>query len=136
MGLTTVSTPVQDSILSYKGSANVNALSRLPLQSRDTKRQPETDIFTVQQIEALPITSAHLKRVTGCEPILSKVLRYTKQGWPDEVEKTLKPYLARHRLKDRRNDKVLREMSSCTEFSTCSPCILGVGHHICGKGYV
>ena len=92
MGLTTVSTSVQDSVLSYKAQANADALSHLPLQSTDTKRQPETDIFTVRQIEALPITSAQLKRVTGCDPILSKVLQYIKQGWPDEVEETLKPY--------------------------------------------
>ena len=67
-------------------------LSHLPLQSTDTKRQPETDIFTVQQIEALPIKSAQLKHVMGRDPILSKMLRYTKQGRPDEVEETLKPY--------------------------------------------
>ena len=63
-----------------KAHVNADALSCLPLQSTDTKRQPDTDIFTVQQIEALPITSALLKRVTGCDPILSKVLWYTKQG--------------------------------------------------------
>ena len=75
-----------------KAHANADALSRLPLQSTDTKRQPETDIFTIRQLEALPITSTQLKRVTGRDPILSKVLRYTKQGWPDKVEEALKPY--------------------------------------------
>ena len=75
-----------------KAHANADALSHLPLQSTDTKRQPETDIFTIRQIEALPITSTQLKRVTGRDPILSKVLRYTKQGWPDKVEEALKPY--------------------------------------------
>ena len=75
-----------------KAHANADALSHLPLQSTDTKRQPETDIFTVRQIEALPITSAQLKRVMGHDPILSKVLWYTKQCWPDKAEKTPKPY--------------------------------------------
>ena len=81
--------------MSYKAQANADALSHLPLQSTDTKRQRETDNFTVGQIEALPITSAQLKRVMRCDPILSKVLQYIKQGWPDEVEETLKPYLNR-----------------------------------------
>ena len=67
-------------------------LSRLPLQSTDSKRQSETDIFSIQQTEALPIIAAQLRRLTGCNPILSKVLRYTKQGWPDKIEETLKPY--------------------------------------------
>ena len=92
MDLTTVGTPVQIQFHPTKAHANADALSRLPLQSTDTKRQPETDIFAVRQIEALPITSAQLKHVMRRDPLLSKVLRYTKQGWPDEVEETLKPY--------------------------------------------
>ena len=75
-----------------KAHANGDALSRPPLQSTDTKRHPETDIFTVQQIEAVSITSAQLKHVMGRDPILSKVLWYTKQCWPDKEEKILKPY--------------------------------------------
>ena len=68
-----------------KAHANADALSHLWLQSTDTKRQPETDNFAVWQIETLPITSAQLKCVTGHDPILSKVLWYTEQGWPDKV---------------------------------------------------
>ena len=75
-----------------KAHANADALSRLPLQSTNSKRQSETDIFSIRQIEALPITAAQLRRLTGRNPILSKVLRYTKQGWPDKIEETLKPY--------------------------------------------
>ena len=43
-----------------KAHANADALSHLPLQSTDSKRQSETDIFSILQIKALPITAAQL----------------------------------------------------------------------------
>ena len=48
-------------------------------------------LIYVQQIETLPVTSAQLKIATNRDPTLSKVLRYTKKGWPAEVSDTLKP---------------------------------------------
>ena len=77
---------------STKAHANADALSRLPLQSTVSKRQSETDIFSIRQIKALCITAAQLKRLTRHDLILSKVLRYTKQGWPNKIEETLKLY--------------------------------------------
>ena len=38
------------------------------------------------------LTAVQLKRATNYDPILSKVLLYTKQGWPDKVDEPLKPY--------------------------------------------
>ena len=90
MGITTVSTPVEDLFRPTKAHTNADALSRLPLQSTDSKRQSETDIFSIRQSEALPITAMQLICLTGRDPILSQVLRYTKQGWPDKIEETLK----------------------------------------------
>ena len=74
-----------------KAHANADALSRLPLKGIHSK-ETKTDLFSVRQIEALPVTAVQLKRATSYDPILSKVLLYTKQGWPDRVDEPLKPY--------------------------------------------
>ena len=74
-----------------KAHANTEALSRLPLKGTESK-EAKADLFSVRQIEALPVTLVQLKCATSRDPILSKVLRYTKYGWPDRVDETLKPY--------------------------------------------
>ena len=74
-----------------KAHANADALSRLPLKHTESK-EAKADLFSVGQIEALPVTSVHLKHATSHDPILSKVLMYTKQGWPDKVDEILRPY--------------------------------------------
>ena len=73
--------------------AKADSLSRLPLphSEKDTK-VPDAKLFNIQQIETLSVTSAQLKTAINWDPILSKVLRYTKRGWPTEVPDTLKPY--------------------------------------------
>ena len=45
----------------------------------------------MRQIKALLVTAVQLKHATSYDPVLSKVLLYTKQGWPDKVDKPLKP---------------------------------------------
>ena len=74
-----------------KAHANSEALSRLPLKGTESK-EAKADLFSVRQIEALPVTLVQRKCAISCDPILSKVLRYTKYGWPDRVDETLKPY--------------------------------------------
>ncbi len=61
------------------------------LTVRDAK-VPDPKLFNIQQIETLPVTSAQLKTATNRDPVLSRVLRYTKQGWLSEFPDTLKPY--------------------------------------------
>ena len=70
-----------------KAHANADALSRLPLKCTESK-EAKADLFSVRQIEALPVTSVQLKHATSHDPILSVY----KQGWPDKVDKTLRPY--------------------------------------------
>ena len=74
-----------------KAHANADALLCLSLEGIHSK-ETKTDIFSVRQIEALPVTAIQLKCATSCDPILSKVLLYTKQGWSDKVDEPLKPY--------------------------------------------
>lgn len=57
---------------------------------------PDPKLFNIRQIETLPVT-AQLDTATNRDPVLSRVLRYTKQGWPSEITDFLKPYW-HHRL--------------------------------------
>ena len=52
----------------------------------------EPNVFNICQIESLPLASGQLKQATGTDPILSKVLMFTRNGWPVQVSETLKPY--------------------------------------------
>ena len=75
---------------------NADSLSRLPLQSKvDDSVQEEPSIFNVSQIQSLPVTSTQVCEATRTDIILSKVLRYVKSGWPQQVSRVLQPYFAR-----------------------------------------
>ena len=51
------------------------------------------------QIDSLPILSSQLERATSYDPVLSKVIQYTRQGWPAVISDELKPYyVRRHEL--------------------------------------
>ena len=52
----------------------------------------ESSVFNVAQIDTLPVTVKQLKAATRHDPLLSKVLLYTKCGWPSTVLKVLQPY--------------------------------------------
>ena len=55
----------------------------------------EAAVFNIGQIDKMPVTNQQLERATRKDPILSKVLHYTKRGWPERVEEELKPYWSR-----------------------------------------
>ena len=79
--------------IEYKSTqthGNADGLSRLPLVFNNDKKQlAEPSIFNVRQIENLPVTAAQLKTMTRRDPVLSKVLHYTKQGWPATITEAL-----------------------------------------------
>ena len=70
---------------------NADALSRLPL-NRVPKQLSEAQVFNIRQIEVLPVTSKTIRTATQREPVLSRVLMYTRKGWPNPVPKLLQPY--------------------------------------------
>ena len=83
--------------IEYKSTqthSNADGLSRLPLVVNNDKKQlAEHSIFNLRKIENLPVTTAtQLKTMTRRDPVLSKVLHYTKQGWPTTIPIDLKPY--------------------------------------------
>ena len=49
------------------------------------RKVPDPKFFKIQQIETLPVTAAQLKTATNRDSALSRVLKYTKKGWPSEV---------------------------------------------------
>ena len=73
---------------------NADALSRLPLPETDTTSSSPSE-FNISQIYALPVTSVSIQSCSRKDPILSKVLRYTKSGWPATVPDELKPFYLR-----------------------------------------
>ncbi len=73
---------------------NADGLSRLPLPDEDvTSSSPAS--FNVAQVQALPVSSTLVRAATRRDPILSRVLHYTKRGWPRNVGVALKPYYHR-----------------------------------------
>ena len=75
---------------------NADGLSRLPLQSNQSSEySQEASIFNICQIEALPVISKAVQQATRKDLLLSKVLRHTKRGWPDQVSDAMKPFLSR-----------------------------------------
>ena len=77
--------------------ANADGLSRLPLSviADAGTATPDSDVFNVGQIEALPVTAMQLRKVTRQDPILSKVVTFTRNGWPSIVPENLRPYWTR-----------------------------------------
>ena len=53
----------------------------------------EASAFNVHQLQELaPITPNELATTTAVDPILSRVLRYCRDGWPAMVAPELQPY--------------------------------------------
>lgn len=79
--------------------ANADGLSRLPLSvSREESvvSSAEPSIFNISQLEALPVTSAQIESATRADPLLSKILHYTRHGWPQVLpHDSLKPFARR-----------------------------------------
>ena len=77
--------------------ANADGLSRLPLQSTAS---PDPDIvaascFNMSQIASLPITAQKVATATRSDPLLSKVITYVREGWPNSPGSDLKPFAQR-----------------------------------------
>ena len=80
---------------STKDHGNADALSRLPLKRSDPDNADLPSVFNVHQIMSLPVSSQKVARTSRRDAVISKVLRYTRNGWPEEIPDTLKPYYQR-----------------------------------------
>ena len=73
--------------------ANTDSLSRLPLDSISTAEINDSAcLFNIQQIATLPVDPKQLRLETSNDSILSRVLRYTKEGWPQDMNAELRPF--------------------------------------------
>ena len=74
-----------DYSISYKPGeqhANADSLSRLSLpESPESVPLPPETIHLMQQLDASPVTSDQIKRMTGQDPLLSKVRDLVLQGF-------------------------------------------------------
>ena len=63
-----------------------HANARLPLQNQGSNETlGEVNVFSLSQIEYLPVTALEIKRDSKNDPILNKIFRYTKIGWLERV---------------------------------------------------
>ena len=77
---------------------NADGLSRLPLEVGHFEgHNLEPSVFSLQQIERLPVTAAHLKKAAVTDAELSKILHFVNEGWPPQVEEEFKAYHKRRK---------------------------------------
>ena len=75
-----------------KAHGNADGLSRLPLQDDSTLGNYEdTTVFNIAQVDALPVHASQVMTATRTDPLLSKVMRYARTGWPAKVPDELRP---------------------------------------------
>ena len=74
---------------------NADGLSQLPLPVKEVPTGKGVSVFNVAQIQALPVTSREIQKATLHDKILSKVLKYVQEGWPEQVKEGIKPYKTR-----------------------------------------
>ena len=83
---------------------NADGLSRLPLRiSPPDDPNADPKVFNISQMEALPVTVRKLRAATSSDRVLSKVYRYTKGTWPQQVPADLRPFF------NRRNELTVEE---------------------------
>ena len=75
---------------------NADGLSRLPLPQKQEREKPDVATqFNVVQMSTLPLTHRQLRTASRCDSVVSKVMQYTKQGWPNTVPEAFKSYWRR-----------------------------------------
>ena len=87
-------------VLQYqRGAANANAdgMSRLPRRALETEvSKVSNDIMMVNLCKA-PVTSVQVKAYTRRDPVMSRVVDFVLNGWPEEfcASEELRPYATR-----------------------------------------
>ena len=75
---------------------NADGLSRLPLKSDGKDITADApSVFNLRQLRNLPVTSKEMQAATRTDPVLSKVLRCVRGGWPQKCEEELQQYWTR-----------------------------------------
>ena len=82
--------------LQYKRTedhANADALSRLPPPEHpQSVPLPAETIFLVEFLESSPIKAVQIRSWTKRDPLLVQVVKFIKEGWPEECAEDIKPF--------------------------------------------
>ena len=77
--------------------ANTDTMSRLPLPDTPVQTPASGElVLMVERLEDAPTSAAQIATYTQQGPLLSRVLRYIREGWPDSADIELKPYWTRY----------------------------------------
>ena len=72
---------------------NADDLSHLPLPESTLQTiADDATVFNLTQIQSLPVFSSEVEAATQSDLLLSRVLRYVRQGWPLQVPEFSHPY--------------------------------------------
>ena len=74
---------------------NADGLSRVPLPTLPEEVVLPVTQVNLLQINSLPVRGEHLRAATSADPLLSRVLKYTMEGWPLSVSTELQPFSRR-----------------------------------------
>ena len=76
-----------------KDHANADYLSRAPVEKASKNLESELNYFT--HVNDMPVSSEQIAGFTRKDKVLARVLDFTLNGWPNNVEYDLKPYFNR-----------------------------------------
>ena len=62
---------------------------------KDSQNGSEATICSIYQVETLPVLSKEIQRATRHDPVLSRVLHFTRNGWSEHVFGRLKSFHAK-----------------------------------------
>ncbi len=81
MGCHIVSFHYDNAYIPSKENVFADALSRLPLPTMGTH---EDELFNIGDriLDSLPVTAKEVRHATSVDPVLSRVLEFTRNGWP------------------------------------------------------
>ena len=66
--------------------ANADALSRLPLKTPGMEILTPEFVRLVEYLDSTPLTSSQIRVWTDHDPVLSKVRKWVKEGWPARAQ--------------------------------------------------
>ena len=74
--------------------SNADALSRLPLAATpDRVPNPPEVVLLMKHLDSSPVCATDIKKETSRDPVLSRVLQFVLNGWPDICDSdNLKPF--------------------------------------------
>ncbi|XP_064394484.1 uncharacterized protein K02A2.6-like [Halichondria panicea] len=79
--------------IQFKPTESHSNADGLPLPVLDSDNGGEAvSLFNVSQVQSLPVTFQQVQQATKRDPVLSKLLRYVREGWPTQIPDEFKAY--------------------------------------------